>query len=202
MADEKPEIAAASEKPQPPAPSDDRALGKYLTAMRERRGLTREQVSAEAHVPAHYVKMIETDSYGLVSDQLYVVPFMRRYAALVGADPEEIVSRFVREVQRAESSVVRIAEPMRMVTHETHSGLTRQLILGALIAVVLFAIATLVMRRLEHKHEESPPAASSRIDTPPALMQHGVGDFFGDPLLGAAHVVVRMDDRHHFEFVG
>src|ERR1700722_6613014 len=38
-------------------------LGELMTATREKSGLTREQVAAETHIPAYYVRMIESDSY-------------------------------------------------------------------------------------------------------------------------------------------
>ena len=46
--------------------------------------------------------MIERSDYGLISDQLYLMPFLRRYAAFLDLDGEEVAMRFVREVQRAE----------------------------------------------------------------------------------------------------
>ena len=71
------------------------SLGHLITETRERKGLTREQVATEGHLPPHYIKMIETDSYDMISDRLYLVPFIRRYAAFLGLDAEEIASRFV-----------------------------------------------------------------------------------------------------------
>ena len=91
------------------------SLGQLVTEARERKGLTREQVVTEAHLPAHYVKMIETDSYGMISDQLYLVPFLRRYATFLGLDAEEIASRFVSNVQHAEANVVRISQELTVV---------------------------------------------------------------------------------------
>jgi cytoskeleton protein RodZ len=69
-------------------------------------------VVTETRIPAHYIGMIESDNYSAISDQLYLLPFIRRYADFLGLDSEQIAIRFVREVQRAESSVVRISEPI------------------------------------------------------------------------------------------
>ena len=91
------------------------SLGHLITETRERKGLTREQVASEAHLPPHYIKMIETDNYELISDRLYLVPFLRRYATFLGLDAEEIASRFVRDVQHAEANVVRISQEITMV---------------------------------------------------------------------------------------
>ena len=49
---------------------------KYLISRaRDRR---RGTVVIDAHVPMLYLKMIETDNYGLISDRLYLIPFLRK----------------------------------------------------------------------------------------------------------------------------
>ena len=57
------------------------SLGHVISEARERKGLTRDQVANETHVPMYYIKMIETDSYDQIADRLYLVPFIRRYAS-------------------------------------------------------------------------------------------------------------------------
>ena len=92
-------------------PSDSN-LGAFLSTARERRGVTRDEVVKETRIPANYIAMIESDNYGAISDQLYMLPFIRRYAEFLGLDSEEIGIRFVREVQRAESNVVKMSQPI------------------------------------------------------------------------------------------
>lgn len=88
-------------------------LGRMLADARETRGLSRADVVAETRIPAHYLQMIESSDYGLISDQLYLLPFVRRYSAFLGLDGEEIAMRFVREVQRSEGAPpARMSEPL------------------------------------------------------------------------------------------
>jgi cytoskeletal protein RodZ len=99
----------------PAAPTEqagDQSLGSFLGAARERRGVTRDEVVKQTRIPAHYIAMIESNNYSAISDQLYVLPFIRRYAEFLKLDSDEIAVRFVREVQRAESSVARMSEPI------------------------------------------------------------------------------------------
>jgi cytoskeleton protein RodZ len=154
VADKKSKIAAhAATDPAEPS------LGQMISEARERKGLTREQVVVDAHLPAHYVKMIESDSYGLISDQLYLVPFLRRYATFLGLDPEEVASRFVRDVQRAESNVVRISQEITMVRRR--SGVGRRLAIGALIVAIIVLVADFAWRRfVEHQAVAPAPAPS------------------------------------------
>ena len=100
--------------------------------------------------------MIESDSYGLISDQLYLVPFLRRYATFLGLDAEEVASRFVRDVQRAESNVVRISQEITMVVKR--KGVARRIAVGVLIAALAVLLGDFAWRRyVEH---ESPVPAS------------------------------------------
>lgn len=111
-------------------------LGNYLAAMREKRGVGREQMSAESHVPAHYVRMIESNDYSMIADQLYMVPFIRRYAAYLDLDPEEIAMRFVREVQRSDSvPQARLDQPLNADVRKRGGRRGGILVVAALLIV-------------------------------------------------------------------
>ena len=150
-----------------PVPS----LGHLITEARERKGMTREQVINETHLPAHYVKMIETDRYDLISDRLYLVPFLRRYATFLGLDAEEIASRFVSEVQHAEANVVRISQEITMVAKRP--GTAGRIAFAVLIAAVLVLLADFAWRRFVEHETPIPapvpsPAAMATAPSPPA----------------------------------
>jgi Helix-turn-helix domain len=113
----------------------DTSLGQFLTEARRSGGYTPEQVAAETHIPAHYIRAIETDDYGLISDQLYLLPFVRRYAAFIGLDPEDVASRFVHDVQKAENTAAKTSEPIPMITKERKPGGGRYLILVIVLLV-------------------------------------------------------------------
>lgn len=180
MAEDKPETEALEEKAAPTesiALVPDQTLGQYLTAARERRGFTRDRVVADAHVPEHYVKMLESDSYGMIADQLYLVPFVRRYATFLGLDPEEVAMRFVGEVQHAEGNFVRMSEPITMARRKS-GGAIRKFAVGGLILAGLIVLAGLAMRRLGYLDDVSAPTAvaspamlppSTIVTAPPAV---------------------------------
>lgn len=113
-------------------------LGRFLSAARERRGVSREQAASETGIPKRYLQMMENNDYSLASDQLYVLPFMRRYATFLALDPEETAMRFVREVQRAENNPgSRIDEPLDVDKRRKKSGGW----IGIVAVVVVIAIA-------------------------------------------------------------
>jgi cytoskeleton protein RodZ len=141
------------------------SLGQMITEARERKGLTREQVATEAHLPPHYVKMIETDSYDMISDRLYLVPFLRRYASFLGLDAEEIASRFVSNVQHAEANVVRISQEITMVAKKP--GASRGIAFAVMIAAVVVLLADLVWHRFVERETPPPAPVSAPVTTEP-----------------------------------
>jgi cytoskeletal protein RodZ len=113
--------------------------------------------------------MIETDSYGLISDQLYLVPFLRRYAAFLGLDAEDVASRFVRDVQHAEANVVRISQEITMVTRRRGGG-ARRFAIFAIVIVVVILLADFAYRRFfDHSVEGAAPVASPATVAPGTL---------------------------------
>jgi cytoskeletal protein RodZ len=140
------------------------SLGRLITETRERKGLTREQVATEAHIPPHYVKMIESDSYDMISDRLYLVPFLRRYASFLGLDAEEIASRFVSNVQHSEANVVRISQEITVVAKKP--GAAGRIAFAVLIAAVLILLADFAWRRLGEREAPVPaPVTSPAAET-------------------------------------
>ena len=152
MADKKTKIQAAESVAD--GAESEPSLGHVITEARERKGMTRDQVANEAHLPPHYVKMIETDSYDMISDRLYLVPFLRRYATFLGLDAEEVASRFVTNVQHAEANVVRISQEITMVAKP---GSSRRILFAVLVGAVVLLLADFAYRRVED-HQASPPA--------------------------------------------
>ncbi len=150
--------APSSEAPKAGAEGEP-SLGKTLSAARERRGVSRDDVAKETRVPAHYIDMIERSDYGLISDQLYLMPFVRRYAAFLELDGEEVAMRFVREVQRAEGAAVpRMSEPLTL-----HDRKRTPWARVAVVIIVLAAIVVLYVIASEHHrgefgfHRPAPP---------------------------------------------
>ena len=154
------DFGADGAEPQP-------SLGHIITESRERKGMTREQVAGETHLPAHYIKMIETDSYDMISDRLYLVPFLRRYATFLGLDAEEIASRFVSDVQHAEANVVRISQEITMVAKRP--AVASRIAFAVLIAAVLVLLADFAWRRfVDHEAPTPAPVASPAAMAPAA----------------------------------
>ncbi len=98
------ETAAASET--------EPGVGAVFSMAREQRSVSPSSAATGSRVPLTYIQMIESGDYARIADQIYLVPFVRRYAAFLALDPEDMVTRFVQEVQRADLIASRIVEPI------------------------------------------------------------------------------------------
>ena len=92
----------------------NQTLGQLISQTRKHHGLSREQVAAQTHIPAYYVRMIESDSYDAIPDQLYLLPFFRRYADFLGLDANKVVTRFICDFEKAENEVARDVRSFRI----------------------------------------------------------------------------------------
>jgi cytoskeletal protein RodZ len=134
----------------PAAAEADQSLGRFLVAARERRGLTAEDVVRETRLAAHYVRMMETNDYSKISDQLYLVPFLRRYASFLELDQDDVALRFVREVQHAESGpAARLDRPL-VSEPGRHRGWA-----GAVLVIGLLATAAGVYFYESDRHRQA-----------------------------------------------
>jgi cytoskeletal protein RodZ len=84
----------------------EKTLGQVMTESRKYRGFSREQVAEQTSIPEYYIRMIESDCYDAIPDQLYLLPFFQRYAIFLGIDAQQVVARFIRDFEKAENEVV------------------------------------------------------------------------------------------------
>ena len=159
-----PEIAApAAPAPKPPPPpipsvlSNDHSLGQIMTMARERRGGSRDQAAIDSNIPGYYLTMIESDDYSSIADQLYLLPFLRRYAIFVRLDPEEVASRFIRDVQRADMNATRMSEPIAMFDHNKRPFPWVEAALGGAAVLILALIIWLAYHFLFSGKSTPPP---------------------------------------------
>jgi hypothetical protein len=119
--------------------NDGPSLGARLTSAREGRQVSLIEAVKQTRIPEHYVRMMENNDYSLLSDQIYVMPFLRRYATFLGLDPEEVAMRFVRAVQHADSApTARGIEPIEMDRPKGRNW-NRPAIAAGLIGIIVVA---------------------------------------------------------------
>lgn len=78
------------------ADDDTRPLGAALTAAREQRGLSVEDVAASTRIRATIIRAIEADDFAACGGAVYARGHLRSVAQVVGADPKPLIAEFDR----------------------------------------------------------------------------------------------------------
>jgi cytoskeletal protein RodZ len=81
------------------------AFGKYLEHRRELRGLSVEAIARQTKIPPTLVASLESGQAERFPERVFLLNYIRSYAAAVGLDPDDALSRFhqIPEAPRAES---------------------------------------------------------------------------------------------------
>ena len=83
------------------------ATGDYIREAREHKGLTLGQVEEATRIPRYYLEILEGGGDDrLVSDRLYMVHFLRTYAAFLEVEEDALAAQFVRENRQPEPETV------------------------------------------------------------------------------------------------
>jgi transcriptional regulator with XRE-family HTH domain len=146
----------------------EQTLGQLMTETRKHSGLSREEVADRTHIPAYYVRMIESDSYDAIPDQLYLLPFFRRYADFLGLDAKKVVSRFICDFEKAEAEVVETpaASAYAKALQKWRQVAAATVIGAILLPCIAWGIGT--MRTSYRNRAGSSPVASKTLDTQPS----------------------------------
>jgi transcriptional regulator with XRE-family HTH domain len=146
----------------------EQTLGQLMTATRKHSGLSREEVADRTNIPAYYVRMIESDSYDAIPDQLYLLPFFRRYADFLGLDAKKVVSRFICDFEKAENEVVATPAPSAYAKAlQKWRQVAAATVIGAiLLPCIAWGIGT--MRTAYRNRADSSPVVSKPLATQPS----------------------------------
>jgi len=87
--------------------------GRRLRVARQALGLDLERVAAELRLSDAIVQSLERDDYDALPGQVFVVGYIRKYARVVGLDPEPLVVAYQAGMERSEParSQARAGEP-------------------------------------------------------------------------------------------
>ncbi|MBL4582184.1 MAG: helix-turn-helix domain-containing protein [Gammaproteobacteria bacterium] len=73
---------------------DALTAGDILQQERQRLGLNEKEVADQLHITKHYVKALESNSYGKLPGTVFVKGYLKSYALLLGLDVEDLMSRY------------------------------------------------------------------------------------------------------------
>ncbi len=132
-------------------------IAQMLRSAREERGLSLEQAASAAGIPTQYLRLLEGESNVRVgvSDELYLIPFFRKYARFVGIDAEEMLPEFLGMVQHMPGEG---SPPIRLAYRPRYAWVWRPLAVVLTIAVATFLLLRQPRERSNHEETATEPS--------------------------------------------
>lgn len=131
------------------------SLGKTLAAMRVKKGLSVEEVSAVIRINPKFVRLIEEDQYDHLPGEVFIKGLLRSYSGVVGLSGDEVIARYnALGVNIKDRSPALISVPLR-----PESRLLRKIIFSLLAFLAAAGAIYYYVGPLEEQEEK--PFAST-----------------------------------------
>ena len=117
-------------------------IGPRLRAERERRGLSAQKAADELHLDGWVVDALEAEDYERVGPSVYAKGHLKRYAALLGLPPDEIVAGYESSAQAPKPAAAQAASVRLRTDEPAVSNLPWPQIAGS-VGVVLLILGVL-----------------------------------------------------------
>ncbi|HHS49604.1 MAG TPA: hypothetical protein ENN07_00605 [candidate division Zixibacteria bacterium] len=164
-----------------------RNLGEYLQQMREARGITREEISKLTRIGLQYVIALEEGDYESLPPDIYVRGFIKSYGEALGADIEELLTRYESEkpkpkARRIFSGFVKESPPYESPIPQGKLGKKKiipkkvqlsssTLLLSAILVVAVAAIVVLISMNRDSR--TTPITSVTDVVSSDSLMANG-----------------------------
>jgi len=116
--------------------------GQLLKAARERRGLSSQKAADELHLDGWVVDALEAEDYQRIGPSVYAKGHLKRYAALLGLSPGEIMAGYESRAQAPKPAASQPSNVRLRTDTPAVSNLPWPLIVGSM-AVLLLVLGVL-----------------------------------------------------------
>jgi cytoskeleton protein RodZ len=148
--------------------------GQTLKAERERRGMSSQKAADELHLDAWVVDALEAEDYERVGPSVYAKGHLKRYAALLGLSPSDIMASYESGARAAKVSAPQPANVRLRTDTSAVSNLPWTPIVGSL-AVALLVLGVLWWKPWQQRGA-APIAEQHRAETPSAASSDAAAD--------------------------
>jgi len=130
-------------------------LGQRLCSARKRRGLTVREASAQLKIREVYLRALEGGDWNHLPEEVYVLAFLRQYAALLGEDCHE-------DIEALKSGDYQLTKPYTIPDPPIAPNK-----MWAIAAAILFILLFILFNTLENGKNETLSSKTSIADTSP-----------------------------------
>jgi cytoskeleton protein RodZ len=165
-------------------------LGSELRGAREEKGISLAEAEAATRIKGSYLKALEVNDWAALPTKVQARGFLRNYAAFLGLNPDDAVSRFSQMTRSAGVSLPSspaVGSPVPTTSGDgavfrprdididagggLPSWLSSDIIIGVVLALTVAAIGFGVLRFVFRGSDEAPPALTSEPNLTPAVTE-------------------------------
>lgn len=137
------------------------AVGAYLRELRERRGISLDEVSRQTRVPSRYLEALEASRLAELPAPVFVRGFIRAYCQALGEPPEHALARLdegaVVRARSAQPAIRRASHAPEPRTAEARSR-TRPAVALSLALLVFLGVALVSLTAVVRPGDDRRPA--------------------------------------------
>ena len=145
------------------------SVGEHLRELRQRRGLSLEELSRTTRVPSRYLEALESDQFSALPAPVFIRGFIRAYCQAVSAPPDEALAIYDHHAGAAPAAPpVRVTAPAdprppAVVESEARnrSAVLVSFALLVVLGLALFAVAVVTQPPREERADRRTPGEAS-----------------------------------------
>jgi len=120
-------------------------VGAYLRELRERQGISLDELSRSTRVLHHYLEALESDDLGSLPAPVFAKGFIRAYCQALGASPAEAIALYEQHAVPGQERPILVAPPpdqrARAAAAEQRQGRARGAVLVSFVLLVVLGAA-------------------------------------------------------------
>src|SRR5438094_7338718 len=139
------------------------SVGDYLRELRDRRGISLEEISRITRVASSYLEALESDRQSALPAPVFTRGFIRAYCQALGESPDEALARYDGREGGVPAPPRPAAPPSTPATTTESEARSRSAVLVSFVLLVilgmaLFAVALMTQPAREERVDRRPPA--------------------------------------------
>src|SRR5437764_3712856 len=128
------------------------SVGAYLRDLRQRRGVSLEEIARTTRVAQRYLEAIETEAFDTLPAPVFIRGFIRAYCQALGEPPEEALAVYDGRETRAVPSAAHPVPPRATTDSEPRA---RGAVLVSFVLLVVLGMALFTVALLIHPRERA-----------------------------------------------
>src|SRR5437870_5507988 len=152
------------------------SVGSYLRELRERRGLSLDEISRSTRVLHQYLELLEADDLAALPAPAFTRGFIRAYCQVLREPPDEALARYQEGVQPHavhghDAALPESRKSRELGTRRENRGRGAGLVsfvLLVVLGVALFLVTPALQPAGERRGEQRAPASAGAPPAPPA----------------------------------